>query len=196
MTLQEIKRTYEGRKGQAELLQSQIDDQTTKLRALNKRIRYAEQAQHIIQVVAQNTQKELEYHISDIVSLALASVFNNPYELGVEFVIRRNKTEADIYFVRGTDRVHPISASGGGAVDVASFALRVALWSLMRPKKAEVLVLDEPFKWLSVDLQEKASQMMQEISKKIGLQILMVSHVQDLIENSDKVFRIRNGEVI
>ena len=191
--MQEIKQyrqLYQKKRGEQELLQSQIADQNEKIRELNKDRRYGEQAQVIIQTVAQQTQKELEFHISDIVSLALAAVFKDPYELKIEFVIRRNKTEADLFFERGGERVHPLTASGGGAVDVASFALRIALWSLKRPKSANTIVLDEPFKFLSVDLQDKAGQMIREISKKLELQIIMVSHVPDLIESADKVFRI------
>ena len=106
------------------------------------------------------------------------------------FVMKRGKTEADLFFVRDGNRVTPLEASGYGMVDIASFALRVAMWSLQRPRSRNVLVLDEPLKFLSRGYQSKASTMLKEISRKLGLQIIMVSHSQELIESADRVFGV------
>ena len=76
----------------------------------------------IIRTVGLNTQQTLQYHVSSIASLAMDAVFDDPYELKVEFVERRNKTECDLKFVREEQEVDPIEASGVGAVDVAAFA--------------------------------------------------------------------------
>jgi DNA repair exonuclease SbcCD ATPase subunit len=154
-----------------------------------------EQAREIVRNVGMETQKQLQYHISDITSLALEAVFNDPYELKVEFVQRRNKTECDLLFVRGDMEIDPISASGVGAVDVAAFALRIASWSMMNPHTRNVIIMDEPFKHLSVDLQDKASAMIKEISNKLNLQFIIVTHDPTLASYADRVFEvsIKNG---
>ena len=58
-----------------------------------------------------------------------------------------------------------------------------------------VIILDEPLRFLSVDLQERASIMIKEISKKLGLQFLIVTHESTLASYADKVFEtsIRKG---
>lgn len=191
LKLQELQQ----RKGKANLLYEQIELLSKQLGSLKRTAKLTEQAQIIIQNVAQITQKELQYKISEIVSLALASVFNEPYTFEAEFVIRRGKTECDLWFIKNNERVHPLSASGGGVVDVASFALRVALWSISQPRTRNTLLLDEPFKHLSSNLQSRAAEMLHSLSKELGLQIIMISHVEDLIESADAVFKttIRNG---
>jgi len=141
--------------------------------------------------VGLKTQQQLQYHISDITSLALEAVFNDPYELVVEFVQRRNKTECDLYFQRDENRMDPLSASGGGAVDVASFALRIASWSMERPKSRNVIILDEPLRFLSNDHQEKASIMIKEISEKLGIQFIIVTHEPILASYADQVFETK-----
>jgi DNA repair exonuclease SbcCD ATPase subunit len=180
----------ERRKGQRDKTEELLQAQRRKLRLFNRQLKLTEEARVVIQTVARATQKELEFHISDIASLALGAIFDEPYELILDFVIRRGKTEADILFTKGGGRVSPLDASGGGAVDIAAYALRVALWSLARNRYRNTIMLDEPYKHLSTDLQARAGQVLHDISHKLNLQTIMVSHVPDLIEAADKVFKI------
>ena len=150
-------------------------------------------AQVIIQQVAQTTQGQLEYHVSELVSLAMKSIFVDPYTMHLDFVLRRGKSEADLTFSSpgSDDRIDPMTTTGGGSVDVASYALRLALWSLQRPRTRATIAMDEPFRFLSKDLQPKASQMLAMISKKLGLQMLIVTHEEALVECADKIFTAR-----
>lgn len=190
MTPQQIRYKLEQLKGQRQQLSKDIQTTSKRMSQLKQEAVYAEDARAIIHEVAQTTQKELEYHISEIVTLALSAVFDNPYKMVLEFVQRRNRTEADILFEREKERIRPIDAAGGGAVDVAAFALRVAMWTLKRPRSRNTLILDEPLRFLSRDLMPRAAAMLSEVSKKLGLQIIMVSHSPELIEGADKYFEI------
>ena len=149
-----------------------------------------EEAQIVIQKVAQLTQEELKIRISNLVTLALESVFDEPYEFEVDFVQRRGQSEADLWFVIDGERIDPLSASGGGVVDVAAFGLRVSLWSLQKPRSRSIIVLDEPFKYLSSNYQQKAGELLKVISEKLKLQILMISHIEPLVEAADNVIKI------
>lgn len=193
-SVSDIRYALEYKKGQRDQLKTQVLSIRKSLKALKRTLKHTQTAQEIIQSVAKITQEELQYHISDLVSLALQSVFDDPYKLDVDFVVKRGRTECELWFERRGEKVHPLTASGGGAVDVASFALRVALWALPHPHKRPVLILDEPFRFLSSDLQARAGEMLKEISEKLNLQIIMVSHVPDLIESADKVFEVRMRE--
>ena len=149
---------------------------------------YVKEAQRIAQLVAENTLAFFEGHINNVVTLSLHFVFENPYDFKCKFVRRRNQTECDLTFVRnGTER-KPTEASGIGAVDVAAFALRVALWSLESEQKRNLFILDEPFKHLrGKENQRKASAMVRELATDLGLQIIMVADVSFNIE-ADKRF--------
>ena len=149
-----------------------------------------EYAREIIREVGLKTQQQLQYNISDIVSLALDSIFPDPYQLKVDFVLRRNKTECDLKFTRGDLEIEPIEASGVGAIDVAAFALRIASWSMLRPKVRNTIILDEPFRYLSINYQPAASAMIKEISNKLGIQFIIVTHEETLTEAADKVFEV------
>lgn len=152
-----------------------------------------EKAREVLQIVAKNTQDNLQYHISGLVTTAQASIFPDPYEFVAEFVARRDKTECDLLFARGGDRFSPFSSCGGGPVDVASFALRLVAWSLN--KTVPVIVLDEPFKFVSVDLQPRCSDLLKTLSARLGLQIIMISHLPNVIDSADRIFLVDKGTV-
>jgi len=189
--IQNLRNALEQMKGKRDQIQHGIDNAEQFIKEKKKDLRRHEQAREIIREVGLKTQQQLQFHVSDITSLALEAVFDNPYKLITEFIQRRNKTECDLYFERDGNRIDPLSASGGGTVDVASFALRVASWSMQRPRSRNVLILDEPFRYLSSDLLPKASEMLNQISKKLKLQIIMVTHAEELIENADRVFEVK-----
>lgn len=143
-------------------------------------------ARIVIQTVAQETQKNLEYHLSDLVTTALRSVFPDEINFIVKIEIRRGKTECDLLFEEFGKQYKPIEGSGFGPVDVASFALRICFWSLKTNR--HTFILDEPFRNVSPDLQHKVSAMVKELSRKLGIQIIMVSHQEEINVAADKTW--------
>lgn len=189
--IQTIRNRLEQKKGSRIRTEKIILDLKDRIRETDQGIQQHERAREIIREVGLKTQEQLQYHISDITSMALEAVFDNPYELVVEFVQRRNKTECDLIFERDGSRVDPKGASGVGAIDIASFALRIASWSMQSPKKRNVIILDEPFRYLSTNYQERASQMLTELSQQLNLQFIIITHEDELAEHADKVFNVR-----
>jgi len=186
-----LRETLNRNKGRQEKIQETIDTLKTSIRNNKREVSRFEQAREVVREVGLKTQEQLQYHIGDITSLALEAVFDDPYELHAEFVQRRNKTECDLYFSRGDERVDPLAASGGGAVDVAAFALRIAAWSMATPKSRNVIILDEPLRYLSEDKQERASMMIKELSDRLGIQFIIITHNATLSEFADKTFTVK-----
>jgi DNA repair exonuclease SbcCD ATPase subunit len=200
MNTQELRNKLEKLKGKKEEVQDKISSLTEEIQSKTKSLKRHEKAREVIREVGMKTQQQLQYHISDITSLALESVFKDPYELAVEFVQRRNKTECDLYFVRDGNKIDPMTASGVGAVDIAAFALRIAAWSMQTPHTRPVIILDEPFKHLKgLEPNKLVLEMIHEISKRLGIQIIMVSDEriprEDIIEAADKVFEVTAHKV-
>ncbi len=194
--LTNYRRKLEQEKGKKQALISSIEIKEKELQQAEKIQKNCVQAVPIVQLVAQQTQEELKFHISELVTLALAAVFDEPYEFNISFVLRRGKTEADILFLKNGMEVDPMTASGGGAVDVAAFALRVALWNLKVPKTNNTIILDEPARFISDDLQPKVGAMIKLLSAKLGIQFIIITHSNSLIEAADKVFVVKNKKGI
>lgn len=168
----------------------------SRIQELNTNLELAQRTQLIFQLVAQETQQQLEYHLNELVSLALLAVFgDDAYSLRMQFRINRGKTEAQPKFVRNGKERTPMKSTGFGPVDVAAFFLRLTLWSLENPRRRGVFIYDEPFRHLNDPqgrLHAKAAQMVREASSRIGqgLQIIIITQEHELIDVGDKVFAV------
>jgi len=175
-----------------------LDVKKTLFSSLETRYDRILKGREVIQVVATMTQKNLEKRVSSLVSMALDVVFpDDPYGFELEFVPRRNKTECDVWFTKRGKKMHPMGTSGGGPKDVASFAARLAFWSLDRKNNPRpVIIVDEPFKFLhSPAYQENCSNMINELSKDLGIQMILVTDQEDI--SGDRVFEVQgDGKVV
>ncbi len=124
----------------------QLQSELNALAVAEDQLTNSEAAQKIIQIVAQGVQQQAHDKIASVVSRCLETVFENAYEFKIEFERKRGRTEAVLTFVRGGLVISdPLNESGGGVIDVAAFALRLACLVLEKPQRRRVLILDEPF---------------------------------------------------
>ena len=195
MNHKQIEKIISRKRFEKDAISAEIERTKEKLDDASRAIDVAQKAQEIIQQVAKETQNTFTSNISDVVSAALDAVFgNDAYKFSVEFVQKRGKTEVELSFIRDGEKIDPLSSSGGGAVDVASFALRVALWSVTKNSGRNIsntIILDEPFRFLSRELQPLAGSMLRTLSNRLGIQFILVTHNQDIIESADKIFEVQ-----
>jgi DNA repair exonuclease SbcCD ATPase subunit len=173
-----LKRRLDEKTGEVKSLQKSLAAEKLELSRAEERKALTIDGRAIIQRAVAMTQEKLKYKLSSIVTQALALVFEDPYEFKVEFVERRNSTECDLLFSRGGEDYDPLESAGHGAADIASFTLRISYWLLSAT--APFILLDEPFRHLSEDLQPAAAEMLKMLSKEFGLQFLIISHEQEI----------------
>ena len=192
---EKVSRRFHYLMGQRDSARDRVRELKSRLGELDNRGLLIGKAQALVQEVAQETQEELRYKLADLVTLALQSVFPEPYRFVVRFTQKRGRTEAEMLVEREGMEIDPYEASGGGVVDVIAFALRLCLWRLKAKRTRATMILDEPFRFVSRDLQEGVGKMVAKISRELELQLIIVSHEEELISNADKVFRvtIRDG---
>lgn len=195
-SLDRIVKTIEYKKGQRDQLQKSIDKTAETIKHDKRALRLHEKALEIVKQVGLEMQKQLEYHLSEQVSLAMEAIFDDPYKLKANFIEKRGKTEVELLFTKRDLEFPPIGSAGGGAIDIASLALRIAYWSMRQDKKVRpLLLLDEPFSQLKgEEANRRALAIVQEISQKLGLQVISVSDErmprEDIISNADSVFEV------
>lgn len=156
-----------------------VAEESARLEQAKLALAHHQKALQIVQTVAQAVQQAVHSKIAKVVSNCLETIFDDPYSFEIKFEMRRGRTEADLFFVRNGMEVDPMTAAGGGVVDVATFALRVACLSLQK-ELDPVLILDEPFKFLSRDLQPRLRALLQNVSKELGIQFIIVTHFDTL----------------
>lgn len=137
-------------------------------------------AQEALQGIAAAVQDAAHARIAGVVSECLGAVFDDPYEFRILFNRARGRTEARLVFVRDGQEINPIDSSGGGVIDVAAFALQVACLMLSRPPARRVMVLDEPFKFVSARYVPRVREMLERLSEELRIQFIMVTHIPEL----------------
>lgn len=136
-------------------------------------------AQEHMQSIAKEIQEKAHRQMATVVSRSLSAVFEEPYELRVEFVERRGKTEAEFVFLRNGRKVNPRTTSGG-VREVTSLALRLAKMVLAMPPARRLLVLDEPFGGVSSSNLKKVAALIEALSEDLGVQFLICTHNDEL----------------
>lgn len=139
----------------------------------------AEESRLIIQQVGQAIQQEAHDRLAGVVSRCLETVFDEPYEFKIIFERKRGQTEARLVFIRDGLEINPLDAAGGGVVDVAAFALRLACIMLKRPQIRRLLVLDEPWKFLSARHRPRMRLVVEQLSREMNIQFILVTHIEE-----------------
>lgn len=156
--------------------QSMVAAEKKGLREMAARVEVLTEAVKITQAVAEKVQHQAHSRIAAVVSRCLA-IFDEPYQFKILFEQKRNKTEARLVFVKdGIEIDDPTDECGGGVVDVAAFALRLACLVLAKPRRRRFLCLDEPFKNINGErYQQRMAELLEILSKEMGVQMLIVT---------------------
>jgi len=172
------------RKSQAkkQVLESRLEQEKQLVQECEDNLQYLKETEQFSQEIASRIQNEAHKQISEIVSKCLSDVFEEEaYEFSIQFEEKRGKTEAKFVLRRNGEEIGtPMDSSGGGVLDVAAFALRVASIVLSKSTPRKMLLLDEPFRFVSQKYRDKIVSLLNEMSQKFDMQIIMVTHIEEL----------------
>lgn len=152
-----------------------VETETEERDSLQRRVRDLHEATTLAQEVATSVQSQAHERMAEIVTKCIA-IFADPYEFRIKFSRARGRTEAQLVFERDGEEVDPVEGSGLGVVDVAAFALRLSCLLLRRPVLRRVLVLDEPFRFVSVEYRPRVRALLETLSRELRIQFVVVTH--------------------
>lgn len=108
------------------------------------------------------------------------AVYGKVYAFNIRFEKKRNRTEAILEFVQDGEAMDPLTSTGGGVVDVASFALRLASIVLRKPQQRRLMILDEPFRFVSAEYRGRTRQLLLNLAERFSVQFILVTHMPEL----------------
>lgn len=175
-----IKGKYADLMAERRVVERELAEERERKAALDVRHADAKDGAVVVQRVAKMTQDRLGDRVGALVSMAEAAVFPDPYRFALQFVPRRGKTEADPVFIKSGKTLDPMSTSGGGPKDVASFFARPAAWSLRKDRR-RLIFSDEGFKFLhSPEYQRNCSDVLRAVARELDMQMVIVTDQADL----------------
>ncbi len=192
MNIDNIKIKFISFKTELKMTLNSLEEKEKEFNSLKEYNENLQKARIIISEAGKYTQTYLKDYIENMVTTALQAVFEEDYKFVINFDIKRNKPEAKISLMIRGEEVDPRDSVGGGVIDVASFALRIVLWSIENPKSSNVLILDEPFHFIHGKM-ENASKLIKKLNKDLGIQFIIISQLEELGEGADKVFKVTHN---
>lgn len=148
-------------------------------------------ARDLLSAVRSVVQERTYGVLQSAVSSAVASVYGPEYGCRLDVSEKRGRDEAAFSLSVSGREYELDGAVGGGVVDVAAFAARLALWAVGGDRRFPVFVLDEPFKWLGSEFCGRIVGTVRELVDAFGVQVLMVTHVPELVACGDRVWSVR-----
>lgn len=173
---EEYKLALDARLAEYRLRRTQVREEKAALREAEDDLAALREALAIAQGVAADVQEQAHKRIADVVTRSLAAIFDEPYTFKIHFEQKRGRTEARLEFVRDGVGIDPMGAAGGGPVDVAAFALRLSCLLLAQPPRRRLLVLDEPWKFLSAEYRPRMRALVEKMADDLGCQFVIVTH--------------------
>ena len=165
-----------------------------KLQEFEKRSLYSEDlttAKDVMNAVGIIAQSEFKDVIEALVTQALQYVFGTNYSFLMENILFRNQPETHMYVLKDGKKRSLKDEQGGGVLDVVSIALRIVFWAIDIANTEPVLIFDEPAKFVSEDKIELVGEILKKISEMLGLQIILVSHENGLINTADRCYLVK-----
>lgn len=168
-----------------------------------------ESAYALLVAVSDSQRQVIRARLEQLVTLALQGVFRNDMRFMLDTQISRGavsctpkvgylnerskKTIPADYLNEQDFDWYPLDEVGGGVVDVVAFAFRVSILSMYRPKRRQLLIMDEPFKHVSDNYLPNVAEVVRQLAHSCGIQFVIVSHEQELAGAADKVIEIEHG---
>lgn len=198
------RRSLDQRQGEARSLALRGKGIQVEVAQLKAKIEIHGQVAVLLNTIGEQKQQQAQAQIESLVTAGLQAIFETNLSFHivqkqsargaqVEFVIRSRVD--DLSMPEGTRNIDTelMDARGGGLVSVVGFLLRLVVALITRavyPSKAgTLLVIDESFAMVSKEYIDRVADFLRQIVDKTGIQILMVTHQEELVEGADKVYR-------
>lgn len=169
----------------------EIDSLTEDIERRTEELKYAIESIEFIESAANHERSLIKDKVETVITDALKEIYGVEYSIIFDYTMKRNKTSVDIYLVKKTplgDIIRKQDGFGGGVSDIISLPLKLLVLMALQ-KNAKVLIADEPGKHMDERV-EQFALFLKNVSEKLGIQIIILTHFQSMTEFSDNVFEV------
>jgi len=130
--------------------------------------------------------------MAGLITYGLKTIFDDQNLSFIPVITKKNE-KMHIELRTKRDNIEGNMDSFGGSVAVIeSFLLRVLC--MLKLNLAKLMLLDETFAPVSEEYISNTSKMVSEISRKLGIDILLVTHQKGFMDNADHVYRASESD--
>lgn len=150
-----------------------------------------EKTSDVLNSLAKTSREKTIGLIETLVTHALRSIWEEPFDFRIETVEKRGVTQDQPKLLKDGVEASIMDGHGGGIVNVVAFVLRLIFILKKKPALRKVVFLDEPFAYVSANYQPKVGELLRELTEKLGIDMLMVTHQEILESYADLVYTLK-----
>lgn len=202
--IENLKSRYKALRDKVLILSKQKALYLADYKAMREKLRIAEQeiadyeAINAILECAQQAEHESTIGVYEkLLTALIEDTLDNNRKIKMNLAIERGMPALEIYSEKEEGKLEDIYSSNGGSINnIVSVGLRAI--SLIRSKKRRLLILDESDCWLKGDYIPKFGAVIQQLSERLGIQIVMISHhnEENFSDIRNKLSISRNGDTL
>jgi len=150
-----------------------------------------EAVQKLFQSAVAMMYANLSSKLGDIITEGISIVFPDAQlKFVINFVERRNNVEADILLEDSDgDQFTALDDSGGGLADFIALLLRITY--IILSEHDNILIADEPLKFIDRERILEAAQFTRKVCDDFNFQLIMVSHIPEMVQSSKVVYEVK-----
>jgi DNA repair exonuclease SbcCD ATPase subunit len=146
--------------GQQIQIQGRLDNYLKLIEENKAKVLLYSKCIEILDLIQKSVSNKIKEGFENIVNYAIKSIMGDIDNVfSIDFGRHGNLSELDF-------NIEPNDTDSGGYADIVSLALRIAVIELYKPKINGMLIFDEPFKCISKEYIQSASQFLTSIVKK------------------------------
>lgn len=174
-------------------IKKRLDELMTRRQDILDKMDVCVKAIDFVEQVSTQERRGIKEKVEELITSCLHDVFDDTYSVEFDYGVKRSRTSVEVYCtIKCEDGLvvkRQIDGIGGGVAD--SISLPLKLMVLLNEKKLDrILVVDEPGKHLSVNHVPKFARFLQNVSHRLGVQIIMSSHHANMDRYADSVNEI------
>lgn len=145
-------------------------------------------------VLLKVSEQELTSKLDEIVNNMLKVFEFDNYVFCSEFTQLRGCLGLEMYLLKNGERIELAGALGGGLLDILAIVLRVYI--MLITSASRILILDEPFKFLSAAYKPKLKTFLNMLKDIYEFQFIIVTHDTALLDCANIIYEVtESGKV-
>lgn len=142
---------------------------------------------HLLDVMVKDEINKM----ADLITYGLKTIFEDQSLSFIPKIIKKNeKIHIELKTENGGIE-GDFESFGGSVAVIESFLIRILC--VLKKKLARLLLLDETFAAVGEDYIANTSKLISQLSHKLGIDTLLVTHNKDFINYSDNVYRVKES---
>lgn len=180
------------KKEELRIKREQLESKRKDIQGVEEKLASLKKIAIIFKKSAVSSQEYLSEYLTALVTDSIKVVFpDRNLIFRVEFSTARD-TQCNVSLEEDGKKLSLFDSEGYGVLDIISIVLRAAY--IVLDKSEKIMILDEPFRNLSVDRHEAASKMLYDLSHRLKMQIIINTHLIGIEDIADKTIHVKRSK--